>query len=246
MANELFNSPSIDPAGRGNWVGTMKLILTKFLAQTDDMLPAQIVSYDRATNRAEVIPLITQVTTDGVRVPRAQVASIPVLQLGAGNFVLSFPVKPGNLGWIKANDRDISIFMQSFGESAPNTQRKHSFEDALFIPDTMFQDVVINSEDEDNVVLQTLDGTQRIAIWEDRVKITSDQKIVIDAPLTEFTGAIVTGTNESYDNYAEFNGTIRAKEDVIAGYGAEDISLLHHTHDGVEPGGGNTGEPNPT
>ncbi|WP_456390241.1 phage baseplate assembly protein V [Profundibacter sp.] len=37
-----------------------------------------------------------------------------------------------------------------------------------------------------------------------------------------------------------FNGDIEVTGDVIA----SGISLVHHTHDGVEPGPGNTGEPN--
>jgi len=73
--------------------------------------------------------------------------------------------------------------------------------------------------------------------------VTSDNRIVLDAPLVECTGPLITGTNPAYDQYATFNGTIRATVDVLGG--PDEISLVHHVHDGVTPGSGNTGEPNP-
>ncbi len=114
--------------------------------------------------------------------------------------------------------------MQSFGESSPNTYRKHSFEDAVFFP-SVLRNFVINAEDAENAVLQTIDGTQRVSIWPDRVKITSNNQITIDAPNTYVTG------------------TLHVAVDVLSGPDA--ISSVHHVHDGVTPGGGDTGEPVP-
>lgn len=249
-----FSPPSMDPSSRQDLSGTVRLILTKFLQGVDDMLPAKVIAYDRATNRARVQPLIYVVTTDDRQISRAQIASIPVLQMGGGGFVLSFPIKPGDLGWIKANDRDISLFTQFLTESAPNTQRKHNFSDAMFIPDTMFRSVTINAEDAENVVLQSTDGTVRIALFDDKIKITSPRvevvspeivctastSITLDTPLTTITGELVSGVGSGGN--ATFGGNILTTTgDITAGT----ISLKHHTHNGVMPGGGNTGQPNP-
>jgi hypothetical protein len=151
------------------------------------MLPASVVAYDRATNRASVQPLIPVITTSGVQINRAPVASVPVLQLGGGGFVLSFPIAAGDLGWIKANDRDISLFKQSLKNSIPNTQRKHSFEDAMFIPDTMFSGVTIAGGDADNVVLQNLAGTVKISLSGDTVTLKAPH-IVLDSTDVEIEG----------------------------------------------------------
>lgn len=239
MTDTKYSPMSIDPASRGDLAGTVKLILTKFLAGVDDMLPAKVISYDRNTNRAKVQPMVYMVTTDGRKQSRAPVASIPVLQLGGGGFVLSFPIKPGDLGWIKANDRDISIFLQSLKESPPNTEFKHTFSDAMFIPDTMFKSVNIAGEDDDNVVLQSLDGSVKVSLSNNSVKIKASTKVTIDCPLTEITGELVTGTDAGQS--ATFGGNIFTPADVLAGT----ISLKDHVHDGVQPGGGNTGEPVP-
>lgn len=232
--------PSVNPSDFGSMAGLFRHVLRKFLQNVDDMLPARVVSYDRDSKRVQVQPQIMILNTDGSVSTRNAVASIPVLQLGGGNFVLDFPLNPGDLGYIKANDRDISLFLQAYTQSPPNTYRKHSFEDAVFIPAPM-HGYSISEEDGDNVVLQTLDGTQRIAIWPDRIKITSDNKIVLDAPLVECTGPIITGTNPAYDQYATINGTLSATVDIIVDDG--NISLKTHVHSGVDPGPGESGPP---
>jgi hypothetical protein len=172
-------------------LGMLNTVLRKFLQATDDMLPAKVVSYDRDSNRAVLQPMVAMLTTEGATVSRAQVQGVPVLRIGGGGHVLAFNLKEGDFGWIKANDRDISLFAQSFSATAPNTTRFHSFEDALFIPDAM-KDVVIKGEDDENAVFQTIDGKYRIALWDDRIKITADNTTVelktgtaeITAPLT--------------------------------------------------------------
>lgn len=157
------------------------------LKDLDDCLPAQVIAFDRGSNRATVRPIIQMVTTSGERVSRAQVASVPVLQLGGGGFVLNFPVKPGDIGYIKANDRDVSLFLQGMAETQPNTKRMHSFEDGVFIP-AVLAGFSIAGEDADHPVLQTLDGSVRIALWPDKVKITGN--LEVEGTITS-TGNIV-------------------------------------------------------
>lgn len=180
------NNPSIDPADNESLAGSLRFAFNKLMQQTDGMLPAKIVAYDRATNRAQVQILITLITTDGSRVSRPQVASLPVLRLGGGGYFLSFPLNPGDLGWIMANDRDISLFLQEYVESPPNTSRIKNFSDALFIPDAM-TGYTIDGADEDYPVLSNLDGTVKIVLKPTGVEITS--------PLVTVNGDLfVTGT----------------------------------------------------
>lgn len=240
----IGTEPSINPANTGSLQGMMENVMQKVLQRTDDMLPATVIEFDRASNRARVQPQIMMVNTDGQSIGRAAIASVPVFQIGAGGFVLNFNLKPGDLGWIKASDRDISLFMQSFTETPPNTFRLHSFEDGVFFPNVL-TGFTIHSEDEENCVLQTLDGSQRIAIWEDRVKITSDQDIILDAPLVTITGNLITGTETGGSGTATFNGEVRVNGDVIGDYDGTTISLNTHVHNGVQSGSSNTGQPVP-
>ena len=234
--------PSGNQANRHTLTGVMKHVLDNFLKKTDDMLPAKVISYNAATNTAQVQPLIMVVTTDDQLIERAQYAAIPVYQASAGGFILRFPVSPGDFGWIKANDRDISLFRQTNSMSAPNTQRKHSFKDAIFFPQCAFDLVTINSEDANNMVLQNYAGTVRIALWGDQVKITAPN-VIFDTPTTTFTGIIDVQNVNSETNPCTINGNISTNADVIAGTGSTNISLLNHHHTGVTTGGGNTGGP---
>lgn len=173
--------PSRDPGDDDSLVGTFNTILRKSLQNTDDMLPARVVAFDRVKNRVQVQPLVAMVTTSGQQVQRAQIASLPVVQIGGGGFVLNFNLQPGNLGWIKANDRDISLFLQRYKAGPPNTKRMHSFEDAVFIPDVM-TGYTLGGEDAEAAVLQSLDGQFKVSVGGGRVKLAAGGNSVTVSP----------------------------------------------------------------
>lgn len=172
-------NPSLDPANDDSLLGVLKVAIGKAIQEMDNVLPATIVSYDRVTNRAQVQPQIRIVNTNGQSISRAQIASVPVYQYGGGGFLLNFPLKTGSLGWIIACDRDISQFLQSYSQSSPNTYRKKNFSDSFFLPDIM-TGYTISPEDSENAVLQNLDGTVKISLGVDTIKIESP-KVEINA-----------------------------------------------------------------
>lgn len=238
-------TPSRDPADDGSLLGMARAILDKFLQGVDDMLPARVVAYDRAKNRATVVPLVKVLTTDNRQVQRAQIASVPVMQFGGGGVVLSLNLKPGDLGWIKANDRDISIVMQSYADNAPNTLRKHSFQDAVFIPDVMHGITTIG-EDAANAVLQTLDGAARVAIWPDRVKLSAGALSITIGPASievvgpvNFHNAVHAMQTLVVDGESTLTGAVGMPGGATIG----GIPFGTHKHTGVQTGGGNSGGP---
>lgn len=248
--------PSKDPSLEGGGLaGALTQVLDKFLQNVDDCLPAKVVGYDRKANTATVQPLVAVLSTEGKSLPRAQVASVPVLAIGGGNFVVNFPLKPGDLGWIKASDRDIALFMQGLREAKPNTVRKHSFSDGVFIPD-VYRQYTVDGEDFDaNMVIQSLDGKIRVALWPDRVKTTCKDtwlevhengvitgkapvKIFFDTPLVQFAGIFQSGVSQG-GGESTMNGSLRTTGDQIAG----GVSTMQHLHTNVQPGPSTTGKP---
>lgn len=215
-------NPSQDPADNDSILGMLRLVLRKFLAQTDDMLPAKVIAYDRAQNRVTLQPMIQMVTTDGQRISRAQVVSLPVLNIGGGGFVLSFPIAAGDLGWIKASDRDISLFLQGYSETSPNTGRMHTFSDGLFIPDVM-TGWSIAGEDDSSAVLQSLDGTVRLSLSPSALTLTAPT-VIINSPSTTCSGSLTV------------DGDIETTGGDVIGPGG--ITLLTHVH--VKGGGPST------
>lgn len=174
MANQSQHQrPNNDTANQDNLTGGIRAELRSFfLNEFDGMLPAVVISYDDATNRAVIKPLVMMGTTDGGKVSRAQVSNIPVYRFGGGGFFMRFPIKPGDFGWLKANDRDISLIFQRGGlEDWPNTKRMHKFSDAMFFPDT-FKQWVINGANIDAAVWQSMDGNACIALADDQIKLS--------------------------------------------------------------------------
>lgn len=172
--------PSRDPANDDSVLGMMRNVLDKFLLGVDDMIPARVIAFNRKKNRVQVQPLVMLLTTDGSNVQRAQVASVPVVQLGAGGFLLNFNLKAGDFGYLKANDRDISLVMQSGNMAPPNTIRKHSFEDSVFIPVVDRQFTIADEDlDNGNPVFQTLDGVTALAVWQEFVKVRAPRGLFV-------------------------------------------------------------------
>lgn len=165
------NKPNTDAANEGSLPGQLDAALKAFfLNQFEGMLPATVVSYNDQTNRAVIKPLVMVGTTSGAKVSRAQVSGIPVYRFGGGGFFMRFPIKAGDFGWIKANDRDISLVFQRGGlEDWPNTTRMHKFSDAMFFPDT-FKQWVISGENADKAVWQTMDGETCISLGAGEIK----------------------------------------------------------------------------
>lgn len=206
--------PSIDPANEGDLTGAFRHIISKMLETVDDMLPAKIIAYDRLKNRASVQPLVRVITTSNptIGIARAQIMSVPVLQIGGGGFVLNFNLKAGDLGWIKANDRDISIFLQGYSDSVPNTLRKHNFADAVFIPDVM-RGWTIAGEDAENAVLQSLDGNTKISLGAEQMKLkVGATEMVLTNDGIDITaghvkhGGITIGNNHIHSQGADSDG----------------------------------------
>lgn len=210
----MSSPPNLDKANDGDFAGVMTDVLQNFLRGVDDMIPAKVVSYDDTTNRAVIKPLVMIGTTDGQKISRAQLSNIPVFRFGGGGFFIRFPVKPGDFGWLKATDRDMSLIMQRGGlEDWPNTLRQHSFSDGMFFPDTL-KSWVIDGANADALVIQSLDGSVCVSLHSGKVKI--------EATDIEMVGNMsVTGTMTN--NGVNIGST--------------------HVHSGVDSGPSNTGGP---
>lgn len=227
--------PTIDPANDGSMSGTLSTFLRSMLMEIDDMLPATVVSYDRVSNRAVIRPLIMMGTTSGQKISREQVPNIPVFRFGGGGFFISFPIKPGDFGWLKANDRDISLMMQRGGlEDWPNTKRLHSFSDAMFFPDTL-KGWLIDGANADAMVIQSMDGSVCVALHDDKLTMTAPQ-LDVNIPQTNWNGNITQEGNFESTGERTSSGTINHNGPFIL----DGTQVNNHDHGGVQSGGSRT------
>lgn len=136
--------------------------------------------------KVDVKPLIKIVAQNGASMDRAIIEGLPVFTAGAGGKFMSFPVTVGDIGWLDACDRDISLFLQSYDDVEPPSNRMHTFSDARFVPDIM-TNITIAEEDTSSIVIQTRDGSVKIALDDGEIRINNnDVSLVV-------TGSAVNG-----------------------------------------------------
>ena len=188
--------------------------------------------------KVNVRPLIKIVAQDGTASSRSIIEGLQVFTAGAGDKLISFPVTAGSLGWLDACDRDISLFLQSYSDAEPPSSRMHSFSDARFVPDIM-TNITIAGEDAEAIVIQTRDGSVKIALDDSEIRIKNNAVSLV------ITGSSVTGVAPGgFDlngftidasGAAESPVSITAPSAVIGGK-----ELAAHTHPAGTPPG-NTG-----
>jgi len=186
------NTPNLDPANNYTLVGVLQTALNNFQQAMQGMLPAQVVNYDRASNRVSVQLMVNVIMTNGQSIERALLSSIPVMIMGCGAFSISFPVKSGDFGWVLANDRDISTFLQNLQQNYtdssappkqttnPNTTRMNNFGDSVFIPDTMKTFNASNIPD-GYVSIQSNDPSHKLSIQFGLNTVTTAYEINVKA-----------------------------------------------------------------
>lgn len=173
----------------------------------DCCLPVKVVAYDRDKNKATVQPLINKVLVGNKAVARTTITNVQCLANGAGGFVLSFPIKQGDKGWIIAADRDISDFKRSLETASPSSARMHNFADCWFIPD-VFGEFDIIAEDDGRAVFQSNNGFSRVSVGSDDIKIHAGKSKIT---ITDTT--VVVDTTDTTVNTKNF--TVNSQASVI-------------------------------
>lgn len=228
MADKITQLTSANPEDNSSLFASLMSMLHRGKLDTDGMLPATVISYDRDKNVAVVKPVIQWLSLDNKPVERFELTEIHVLSLGGGGFHISFPLKAGDLGWIFAADRDLSDFKKELASGAPPTGRAKSFGDGLFIPD-VFRKYTINSADADAMVIQSTDGATRISVSAGAVNITTPDLVKIDTPETIITGNVVVEGEATF--LSNINGSEGTEVTLPAGTTIGGINVSTHGHE---------------
>jgi hypothetical protein len=105
-------------------------------------IPGRVESYDSATQKADVQPLIQRPYTDetGARVAETPpvVPGVPVQFMGAGGFRITFPIVKGDLVLLVFCHSSIAKWLKNGGVVNPNDDRHHDPSDAVAIPGLHF------------------------------------------------------------------------------------------------------------
>lgn len=217
-------SRGLDPADDGSLAGLIRHAVNKAMQQTDGMMMARVISFDRQRNVAKVQPLVKVTGTEGEQIERAPIAEIPILRPGGGGVALSVPLRPGDVGYLFAGDRDNSLVAQGnyAGPAPANTDAVKSFSGGVFVPSANPAFPTAAGE-EDSVVIGSTSGNVRMVLNEDGTWRVYGVGLFLKGPVTIDGDLTVTGS------VTGMNG----------------IKLEEHKHEGVTTGSGNSGGPIP-
>lgn len=237
MADKLTQLTSPNQTDQISPFAALQGMLDRGKYTTDGMIPATVISYDRVKNLATIKPVIHFVSLDDKPVERQELVEIPVLALGGGGFVLNFPLKQGDLGWIFAGDRELSTFLEELKAAAPSHGRAKSFADGLFIPD-IFRQYTIGDGDANAVVLQSLDGSVKVSLSPSEINIVAPSAVKITTPTTEISNDLIVNGKSTFKGGVEADSGTTVT--LPAGTTIGDIDVTDHGHTQQNSGSGRT------
>ena len=207
--------------GREEDLGGILEIFERYMHRTtENSLPCEVTAVNANRTKVSVKPLIAMVGENGEVLSRNEITGIHVETFGAGGWLISPPIKVGDLGWIEASDRDISLFLQSFKEEQPPTERMHSFSDARFVPDIM-KGFSIDSADADALVIQNLDGSVKIALNGNKITGVAPGGFELNGAQITPDGDVITASGISLDGHGHLPGSYNVAGTPVSGEAGE-------------------------
>jgi Phage protein Gp138 N-terminal domain len=194
-------------------------------------LPGTVQSYNAAQGTCTVQPTIQALATNdlGVQswVDLPLLVDVPVIYMGGGAFVATFPITAGDEALVIFSSRCIDGWWQNGGVQPQAELRMHDLSDgfALIGPRSLANS--ISDVSTSTAQLRSLDGSTYFEIAPGQVaNVKAPGGVNITGPVSITGNLTVTGTVNATQE-GTFNG----------------IPMSTHLHTGVAAGPSNTGEP---
>ena len=192
----------------------------------------KIVSFD-ADNQTAQAEMLVQKSVNGQIIEYPVLVDCPVFVISGGKACITLPVTAGDSCLVLFNDEDMDNWFATGSKQEANTNRHHSFTDALIMVGFRHQANKIANYSATNMQLRM--GSIMVDIGEDKAEITDGS-----AKIT-LTGGNITieGTNvKVQSSNITLEGSAVAVNGVLTINGTP---YLAHTHSGVTGGQGTTG-----
>lgn len=193
------------------------------ISQIHTAIPGTVVSYDSGSGRASVQPFGAYKTEDGRSFDFPIIHNVPVcFPCGSGGAVgVTFPIKAGDRGIVIFSESQMDDFLSGGDSEDP---RKFALSDAMFVPG-LYPAAPAGASGHPDELCMIFNGFTAVLG-------SSGFTVTIGSTVFSVTPAGISGSVSG----VPFN---------ISGgdLTVDSISLVHHTHGGVEPGSGSTGQP---
>lgn len=208
-----------------------------------------IQSFNASTQEATVQIAFTQVTSTsaaGIKTYAEYpvLLNVPVQFPSGGGFTLTFPVHVGDECIVLFNDRQIDNWLTSGTGLPPSIGRLHDLSDGIAIVGVRNNTRALAGVSTTTTQLRDDAGDTYVEIAGGQVvNVVAPTQINLISPAVVITGTLNVENTGSASAPCTINGAIHATEDIVAGVGTSNISLLSHAHTGVTTGSGDTGGP---
>lgn len=160
-------------------------------------LPAKIKTYDEATQKAEIIPLLKiKYKHKDTPTDLAIISNVPVQWPSAdsGAAYIHLPLKVGDFGIVIFAERSLDTWLSGEGDSvSPDDPRHHHLSDAIFIPGVLPFKKALSISNPANMILKNNNMTIEIDP-SGKIKIegaAQELLAVIDSYMTNVIGATI-------------------------------------------------------
>lgn len=221
------------PEHSANESNANEFLIRQILSRTNTCTLVKVLKVTNAgglepVGFVDILPLVHQLDGYGNAVPHGTIYHIPYVRIQGGTDAIILDPKVGDIGIALFAQHDISSVKANKGPANPGSFRRFDHSDGLYLGG------VLNGTPE-----------QYVRFSEEGIHIVSPHAVTIEAPSVTVNADEVTVTAPDVTINAD-NGvtidspTVTCSGDVIA----SGVSLVHHTHGGVESGPSSTGEPN--
>jgi hypothetical protein len=127
------------PNDAANLPNEIAFAVERMLARLDIAKPVKVVAVNSGAGSppgpctVDVQPLVSQVDGNGNAVEQGTVYGIPVARLQGGPWTIVCDPVVGQFGFVVCADRDISKVVASPGVAPPNSSRRSSISDGVFV-----------------------------------------------------------------------------------------------------------------
>ena len=160
--------------------------------------------------------------------PISPISDVPVVYMGGGAFVTTYPIQPGDEALVIFSDRCIDSWWQSGGVQIPADLRMHDISDGFAIIGPRSLAKSIPNVSTTTAQFRSLDGTTFFEVATGGVcNVVAPNGVNITGPVNIKGNVTVTGA-------------VMATQEITA---KSSVALSTHLHSGVSSGGSDTGPP---
>jgi Phage protein Gp138 N-terminal domain len=200
-------------------------------------LPGIVDGYDPVAGTCTVVPALQMTFTsssgEDTQLTLQPMVDVPVVYMGGGNMVTTYPIQKGDEALIVFSSRCIDAWWQSGGVQPQAELRMHNLSDGFAIIGPRSLARTIPNVSTTTAQFRSLDGSTFFEVAPNSVaNVVAPGGVNITGPVN-IKGAVMISGN------VDVTGTVTATEEGTF----NGIEVSQHMHTGVTAGGGTSGPP---